>query len=139
MTALTDLAAKIATEAHQGQTRWDKKTPYISHPAAIARALIKQGYGEDYVIVAWLHDVIEDTNYTAEMLVAAGIPEYLVDSVKVISKKDNQKYLDYILDVQADEIARVVKIADITHNLSDLRPGSMRQKYELAIHILEEM
>tara|TARA_S200002703_G_C3783460_1_gene241500 strand:+ start:353 stop:769 length:417 start_codon:yes stop_codon:yes gene_type:complete len=137
MTALTDLATKIATDAHQGQTRWDKKTPYISHPAAIARALIQQGYGEDYVVVAWLHDVLEDTDVTDEQLLDVGIPERLVDSVRTISKKDNQKYLDYILDVQADEIARVVKIADITHNLSDLRAGSMRQKYELAIHILE--
>jgi len=139
MTALTDLAADIATQAHKGQTRWDKKTPYISHPAAIARALIQQGYGEDYVVVAWLHDVLEDTHVTDEQLIAGGIPERLVDAVKAISKKDNQRYLDYILEVKDDEIARVVKIADITHNLSDLRPGSMRQKYELAIYILEDI
>lgn len=136
MTELTDLAAQIATDAHLGQTRWDKKTPYISHPAAIARALIQGGFDEDYVAVAWLHDVIEDTPVTAQDLLDAGIPGDIVRSVQTISKKDGQSYLDYILQVKQDTVAREVKIQDITHNMSDLKKGSMRQKYELAIYIL---
>jgi len=137
MTKLTDLAAAIATEAHKGQTRWDKRTPYISHPAAVARAMIQDNWSEDYVAVAWLHDVIEDTSVTAEQLLAAGIPGDIVQSVETISKKDGQSYLDYILDVRHDNLAREVKIEDIRHNMSDLKKGSMRQKYELAIYILE--
>ena len=136
MTELTDLAAKIAADAHLGQTRWDRKTPYISHPAAVARALIEQGYGEEYVAVAWLHDVLEDTKVTAQDLLDLGIPDYIVTSVKAITKKDNQKYLDYILAVKDDFYAREVKMADIEHNLTDLKAGSMRQKYELALYIL---
>jgi len=138
MTKLTDLATKIATEAHAGQTRWDKETPYITHPAAIARAIIQAGFDEDYVAIAWLHDVLEDTKVTAVDLVRMGIPKYLVESIEVISKREGQSYLDYILDVQADEKARVVKMFDIRHNMSDLKHGSMRQKYELALYILSE-
>tara|TARA_R110000824_G_scaffold304530_4_gene492347 strand:+ start:449 stop:868 length:420 start_codon:yes stop_codon:yes gene_type:complete len=137
VTKLTDLAAQIATDAHKGQTRWDKRTPYISHPAAIARAMIQDKWSEDYIAVAWLHDVIEDTSVTAEQLLAAGIPADIVQSVETISKKDGQSYLEYILDVRQDDLAREVKIEDITHNMSDLKKGSMRQKYELAIYILE--
>tara|TARA_R110000824_G_scaffold118090_2_gene270239 strand:- start:1203 stop:1622 length:420 start_codon:yes stop_codon:yes gene_type:complete len=137
VTKLTDLAAAIATEAHKGQTRWDKRTPYISHPAAIARDLIKRGFSEDFIAVAWLHDVIEDTSVTAQGLLDKGIPSDIVQSVETISKEDGQSYLDYILDVGRDPVARVVKVADITHNMSDLKKGSMRQKYELAIYILE--
>lgn len=137
MTKLTDLAAQIATDAHKGQTRWDKRTPYISHPAAVARAMIQDKWSEDYIAVAWLHDVIEDTSVTAEQLLAAGIPADIVQSVETISKKDGQSYLEYILDVRQDNLAREVKIEDITHNMSDLKKGSMRQKYELAIYILE--
>tara|TARA_R110002126_G_C10490983_1_gene504927 strand:+ start:155296 stop:155715 length:420 start_codon:yes stop_codon:yes gene_type:complete len=137
VTKLTDLAAQIATDAHKGQTRWDKRTPYISHPAAVARAMIQDKWSEDYIAVAWLHDVIEDTSVTAEQLLAAGIPADIVQSVETISKKDGQSYLEYILDVRQDNLAREVKIEDITHNMSDLKKGSMRQKYELAIYILE--
>lgn len=119
MTKLTDLAAKIATEAHKGQTRWDKITPYIAHPAAVVRALIDEGHGEEEVVVGWLHDVLEDTDVTAQDLLDRGIPEH------------------YILAVKDDLYAREVKIADIKHNLSDLKAGSMKQKYELALYILE--
>ncbi len=137
MTYLTDLAARIATKAHEGQTRWDKSVAYITHPAAVARSLIEDGMTEDWIVVAWLHDVIEDTNLTADRLITLGIPDYLAHSVEILSKKKEQSYLDYILDVSRDPIARDVKKADLRHNMSDLKPGSMYQKYELALYILE--
>lgn len=142
MTELTDLAAIIATKAHKGQTRWDGKTPYVSHPARVARAIIQSvEFGEAFVAVAWLHDVIEDTHHTHESLIAAGIPVHIADSVVVISKTDDISYLDYILTVSGDNLARVVKMFDIRDNMADWPKGkkknSMYQKYELALYILE--
>lgn len=141
MTKLTDLAAVIATEAHKGQTRWDGKTPYVSHPARVARAIIETEFDEEFVAVAWLHDVIEDTHHTRESLIAAGIPAHIADSVVVISKTDDISYLDYILTVSGDNLARVVKMADIRDNMNDWpkgkKKGSMYQKYELALYLLE--
>lgn len=139
MTEQTDLAARIATEAHEGQTRWDKETPYISHPAAVARALIKDGYGEEYVATAWLHDVIEDTEVTAKDLLEKGIDHYIVDAVLTLTKRKGESYLDYILNVKGQPVAREVKMADIRHNMSDLKPGSMRDKYSLALYLLEDI
>lgn len=139
MTEQTDLAARIATKAHEGQTRWDKTTPYITHPQAVARALIEEGYwDEEYVAAAWLHDVIEDTDVTENYLVAKGVNPWTVQAVMVLTKTDDVNYLDYILAVGGNDIARIVKIADIRHNMSDLKNGSMKQKYELAIYILEQ-
>lgn len=140
MTELTYLAAQIATDAHEGQTRWDGETPYISHPAAVAQALIADGYDEDFVAVAWLHDVIEDTKLTARDLIDKGIPPYIVSAVETLTKKKGESYLDYILQVSADVLAREVKMADIRHNMScfDKKSGSLYAKYELALHILEE-
>jgi (p)ppGpp synthase/HD superfamily hydrolase len=48
----------IATKAHEGQYRRDGVTPYIEHPKAVA-ARVKGD--EKAEMVAWLHDVIEDT------------------------------------------------------------------------------
>ncbi len=138
MTEQTDLAARIATEAHEGQTRWDKETPYISHPAAIARVLIKDGYGEEHVATAWLHDVLEDTSLCSADLLNMGVSSYIVDAVLTLTKRKEESYLDYILNVSGHPVAREVKMADIRHNMSDLKPGSMYQKYELALYILEQ-
>lgn len=136
MTEQTDLAARIATEAHKGQTRWDKTIPYITHPQAVARSLIEEGYGELYVAAAWLHDVLEDTSVTKKDLLDQGVDFEVVTAVWALTKTDEMSYLDYILMVGAHDIARVVKMADLRHNMSDLKKGSMLQKYELALYIL---
>ncbi|MBO7364144.1 MAG: GTP pyrophosphokinase, partial [Lachnospiraceae bacterium] len=69
-TELTRLAADIAKEAHAGQT--DRGgTPYILHPLHVADRMPD----EKRAVIAVLHDVLEDTDLTAEDLVRAGIPE----------------------------------------------------------------
>lgn len=141
MTTLTDMATHVATAAHEGQTRWDNETPYITHPAAVARALIEKGFDEHYVAVAWLHDVLEDTEVTAQDLLDAGIDNHIVSAVQVLTKKTGQSYLDYIIEVKGDVLAREVKIEDIQHNMSyfgNKKKGALYAKYELALYILEE-
>ncbi len=126
-------AEQIAREAHKGQKRKNKTTPYIVHPEAVASACsdIK------CKIVAWLHDVLEDTPLLLEDLLKKGIPDELAFSVVSLSKVKGVDYKEYILGVKNDEIARLVKIQDLKHNLSDLKPGNMRDKYLLALYVLE--
>ncbi|MDP2750816.1 MAG: GTP pyrophosphokinase [Nanoarchaeota archaeon] len=126
-------AEQIAREAHKGQKRRDGKD-YITHPEAVAKLV----YGEELKIVAWLHDVIEDTNTTPEDLQKAGIPHHLIHSVQCLSRKKDENYCDFIIRCSKDKIASLVKIADLKHNISDLQEGSMKDKYRLALHILKE-
>jgi len=125
-------AEAIARKAHKGQKRKDGK-PYITHPRAVAEAC------EDIncKIVAWLHDVIEDTKLTFQDLLDQGIPENLVDVINCLSKRKQEDYAKYIHQIKYEEIARLVKIQDLKHNLSDLKQGNMRDKYLLALYILE--
>ena len=127
-------AEQIARKAHKGQKRKDGK-PYITHPKAVASACSDV----KCKIVAWLHDVLEDTPIHPNELEDKGIPKELVKQVVYISRLDGEDYKDYILQVKKNEIARLVKIQDLKHNLSDLKPGNMRDKYLLALYILEEM
>lgn len=141
MKDLVKLAQSIATKAHEGQTRWDKKTPYITHPAAVAKACKDLSQNEYAQAVAWLHDVVEDTDYDVHDLLEAGIPGLVVSAVDAITKRDGESYLSYILRVRDNELARLVKIQDIKHNMScwpqHKKKNSMWQKYELAVYILE--
>lgn len=134
------IAEDIAREAHKGQTRWDGKTKYITHPEAVAKTVKRDGC--EYMAVAWLHDVLEDTSVNAMDLMSKGIPENVVTSVLAITKLHDEDYLDYILRVSKNDVARIVKIADINHNLKSLPENtskSRRDKYKLAKHMLEEM
>ena len=58
-------AIQIASEAHLNQIDKGGK-PYILHPLWVMDRV--RHLGEDYMVVAVLHDVIEDTNWTLDNL-----------------------------------------------------------------------
>ena len=113
---MIELAKKIATEKHRGQFRRDGKTPYVSHPAAVAERLGNEA--AEVVMAAWLHDVLEDTDTTVEELRDRGIPGVVLDAVVTLTK-DESDYESYLRRVRRNEIACKVKVADMLHNLSD--------------------
>lgn len=123
-------AKLIATEGHKTQKRWNGE-PYITHPEAVAKLVNTP----EQKIVAWLHDIIEDTKITAEYLLNEGIPADLVEMIEIMSRKKGD-YFDYIMRCNYHKITRKVKIADLTHNLSDLKKGNMRDKYLFARYVL---
>ena len=132
---MMDIYAKcleIATEAHQGQTRWDG-SPYINHSVAVASKFTD----ERLKCIAVLHDVVEDTDYDRQSLLAKGVREDIVAIVDVLSRRDGESYKEFIIRICQVPTAVKVKIEDIRHNLTDLRAGCRRDKYELALVVLE--
>ncbi len=126
-----ELAEQIATEAHKNQTRWDG-TPYIEHPKRVALS-----FNDDLMSsVAWLHDVLEDTELTAQDLINKGIQKDVVSMVEILTKRIGEDYYSFIVRVRENPVASKIKIADIGHNLLDLKEGSMKDKYRLARHTL---
>ena len=113
-TKLTRLASKIAYKAHEGQT--DKAgVPYIFHPIHIA----EQMDSEESCVVALLHDVIEDSDITLEIL-SKYFNDDIITALRVLTKKENDDYLMYIKRVKTNKLATKVKIKDLEHN-RDLR------------------
>lgn len=135
MNEMVSKAEAVARMAHEGQLRRNGD-PYITHPARMASTFVN----ELHATVAWLHDVIEDTSVTAEDL-ARDFPPEVVSSVVALTRRteDEESYLDFILRAGRDFVAKKVKLADLNDNLRDLKPGSQRDKYELARWILENM
>lgn len=129
MRNLVETAQRIAHEAHKGQFRRDGKTPYVYHVALVAHKLGDQSRA--VIAAAWLHDVLEDSDYTAESLRAEGIPQTVVDAVVAITKMDGigETYGDYLKRVKANKIASKVKVADMLHNLSDAPSRRQILKY----------
>lgn len=108
------LAHEIAKRAHKGQI--DKAgAPYILHPETVASFVTK----DDEKIVAYLHDVIEDTPCQLRDLENAGFSSEIIKAVDLLTRKTGQSYRQYLKLVKTNELARVVKLADLKHN-SDL-------------------
>jgi len=131
---LVELAESIARKAHEGQFRRDGVTPYITHPTRVVERLKKQGITDEMTLaVAWLHDVLEDTEVEVEELKYNRIPLSVIDSVDVLTKRDEQSYEEYLHWIKRDCFARTVKIADILDNLSDAPTEKQIVKYAKAL------
>lgn len=112
--ALVTAARAIATVAHAGQT--DKTgADYIGHPQRVATRVAGNARDE---AVAWLHDVLEDTSVTVDALLAAGMPEEVVDDVRLLTRTPHQRPEDYYGPIKDSYSARRVKLADIADNTS---------------------
>lgn len=121
--SMFDLALSIAKKAHKGQ--YDKAgVDYIEHPLFVA-SLVDT---EEEKAVALLHDVLEDSPYTAEELILAGLPETVVSAVQILTKKKGQDYQQYLELVKSSPIARRVKLADLKHNSDLSRLATVTEK-----------
>ena len=109
-------ALEIATQAHQGQ--FDKAgRDYIGHPLRV----MEMGKTENEKIVGILHDVIEDTDWTFEMLAKEGFSDEVIAALKCVTKtSENENYDDFIDRVKKNPLAVTVKINDLTDNM-DIR------------------
>ncbi|MFI9724420.1 HD domain-containing protein [Streptomyces sp. NPDC052396] len=103
----------LAHDAHTGQV--DKiGVPYIEHVRAVAAGLVP--FGDELVMAGLLHDVIEDTDWTAERLRAAGVPSRVVRIVEAVTNEAGLTYAEKIRRITGDAQATLVKIADNAHN-----------------------
>lgn len=132
-------AYALAAEAHKDQRRKTGE-PYIIHPIAVARIVAEElELGANPVIAAFLHDVVEDTDYTIE-----DIRERFGDDVAflvgVVTKQKKEKYekskqvdnyRQILASVQYDVRAILIKLADRLHNMRTL--DSMRPDKQMKI------
>lgn len=138
---LVKKALKLCFEAHKEQT--DKGgIPYVFHPFHIAETMPN----EESVLVALLHDVVEDTDYTLEDLRDEGFPPNVVEAVALLTHDKAVPYLEYIKAIKYNPLARRVKLADLRHNstlsridAADKKAMERIQKYAQAMRILEPM
>lgn len=129
------VARTVATLAHWGQVTKSDQQPFIVHPASVAYALPLEDQA-----AGWLHDVLEDTKVTAEMLLAVGISPDTVRAVVIVSRRDpmTESYPQFIERIRVSNNLKAirVKIADLQHNLRPGCPETLARRYGLALPIL---
>ncbi|MCE1229714.1 MAG: HD domain-containing protein [Firmicutes bacterium] len=107
-------AIAIAAQAHEGQVDI-AGAPYILHPLRVMLRLS----GMTERIVAVLHDVLEDTSVTEEVLRNEGFSEAIIGSVQSVTRREDESYEVFVARAANDPIGRLVKMADLEDN-SDL-------------------
>ena len=136
---MTKTALKLCFEAHKDQT--DKSgLPYVFHPFHLA----EQMPDEKTTVVALLHDVIEDTDYTLDDLKNMGYSDDILSAIVLMTNDDGVPYMEYVALIKKSPIAKMVKLADLRHNSNMSRLDKVTahdrertEKYKKAIEFLE--
>lgn len=139
-TALTKKALSLCFEAHKDQV--DKSgLPYVFHPFHLAMEMTD----ELSTVVALLHDVIEDTDYTLQDLENMGFPPAVLDAIDLMTHREGVPYMEYVAAIQTNPLARIVKMADLRHNSNIARVDNPTEKdyarvekYRQAMALLEQ-
>jgi len=134
------VAFEIAAEAHKTMRRKSGE-PYILHPLAVAMICVEEiGLGVRSTICALLHDTVEDTDITLEMVEREFGPEIakIVDGLTKISNvldanssQQAENFKKILLTLTDDPRVILIKLADRLHNMRTLE--SMKREKQLKI------
>ena len=118
---------KLAEKYHAGQMRdGDEGIPYIEHPKAVVQNLLDWGESRESpaVVMAWGHDLLEDTAVSEAELLAASDEAVLKGIRRLTHDEDIPKSL-YLREVarSGDRDALLVKISDRIQNSRDFARG----------------
>ena len=121
---ILDRAKEIAKAAHEGQVDKAGK-PYIEHPMRV----MKMGKTVEEKIAGVLHDVVEDSDWTFEMLEKEGIPKDVMDALRCVTKlSEDEDYDHFIARVKTNPLAVKVKLNDLKDNMDITRLDQVTEK-----------
>ena len=139
---IIERAYRFAKEAHKGIRRRSGE-PYILHPIAVAKiASQEMGLGSTSICAAFLHDVVEDTEYTVEDIeqhfgkkiaqLVAGLTKISggIFGDKASAQAENFRKL--LLTMSEDIRVVLLKMADRLHNMRTLGSMSPNKQYKIA-------
>ena len=121
--SIIERAFVVAEEAHREQKRKSGE-PYITHPLAVTLILAELGIGPVTLAASLLHDTVEDTEYTLDLL-TKDFGEEVAMLVDGVTKLDKVKFGDHaqaetvrkmVVAMSKDIRVLVIKLADRLHN-----------------------
>ena len=139
-------AIALAKEKHQGQTDLLGNNYFQNHIRGVTRNVLGllnelreqadihccgdidaeeeycnwMGLGEFVSTVAYLHDIFEDTDVVPDNLREMRYPELIVEAIRSVTRRPNEKYKYFIKRSKKNILGRLVKMADLQNNL-DIR------------------
>jgi len=139
-------AYAFSAGAHASQLRMSGE-PYITHPLAVAGAVVEWRMDADAIMAALLHDVLEDTG-TSKRELAAKFGREVADLVDGLSKLDKMEFASYqvaqaenfrkmLMAMARDLRVVLIKLADRQHNLQTMAAMRPDKRRRIAIETLD--
>lgn len=137
-------AIKFACKAHGDQMYGDR--PYSYHLQGVAKLVQDRNINEDnlstLLMIAWLHDVMEDTKVDMDELILE-FGYTVAEAVLWLTRYEDENYDDYIRGCRENVLAREVKICDTMFNLQqsfkNRRSKGMKKYPAQLAYLVEEV
>ena len=136
-----ETAKALAIQYHDGQVDAGGE-PYMNHLLTVSANVLERneddghwGYNDKDILVAkasvvgLLHDILEDTDCTVDVLKEHALDDDIIEAVQTMSHQQGETYFEYLCRVEQNPISKIVKIADLEHNM-DVRRLKKFGEYE---------
>lgn len=152
--SMIEKAYRVASEAHKDQRRKSGE-PYIIHPLHVAIILADLEMDKETIVAGLLHDVVEDTVMTEDLIAREFGAEVaqLVDGVTKLANiplsSGSGSESDARLEMQAENLRKmflamakdirviIIKLADRLHNMRTLKYQKPESQQRIAKETLE--
>lgn len=138
VTSVEEAARLLAVAAHGDALNRHDGEPYIRHVIRVVEHLRSLGANEIVLAVAWLHDVVEDTEVTLEQI-RDRFGDEIAAAVDAISHRPHESRIDYYQRLGRNLTALIVKMSDGRDNqdpdrkalLEEDTRARLQRKYEV--------
>jgi (p)ppGpp synthase/HD superfamily hydrolase len=133
-------AVWLAARAFKHNRRDSTRELYLTHSLDVAQAL-----GPDATVLelstAVLHDILEDTDWTMDDLMRAGVDATVLDAVDTLTRRLDEEDENFVARICATPgdvgvIAQRVKLADLTVNIATADSDESRKRYERSLQLV---
>lgn len=145
-TALVEKAYELASSSHDGQLRLSGE-PYIIHPLQVAMILVNMNMDCESVCAALLHDVVEDTEVSYDMVkeifgqsiadLVDGVTKLGMVSLSTKEERQAENLRKMLIAMNRDIRVIIIKLADRVHNMRTLEFMRDAKRREKALETLE--
>ena len=108
------LAQTLSSTSHIGQ-RYGTENYFDYHICGVVESLMIHDLSEEFIIVGYLHDIVEDTSVTLDTIENL-FDKTVRDAVDAITKRKEESRTDYLARCSSNKIARIVKLYDASFN-----------------------
>src|SRR6267154_1759695 len=139
-------AYRISAQAHQGQKRLSGDD-FVSHSVAVATILAEQQMDTTTIAAALLHDVVEDSDVTLDVLrrdfgnevadLVDGLTKISTLNFRSTAEEQAENYRKLLMSVARDARVIIIKLADRLHNMRTLDPLPPEKRKRIAIETRE--
>ena len=139
-------AYRISAQAHQGQKRMSGDD-FVSHSVAVATILAEQQMDTTTIAAALLHDVVEDSNVTLDLLrkdfgnevadLVDGLTKIKALNFRSTAEEQAENYRKLLMSVARDARVIIIKLADRLHNMRTLDPLPPDKRKRIALETRE--